>query len=83
MKLMVSIIKSVFAIFLLILLIFIPAIPGAVLWWFLKPAIFWEKFAWIITSMVVYIIIISFIAIFTLNQLRNEEDEETVDEDEE
>jgi hypothetical protein len=80
---MVSIIKSIFAIFLLILLIVIPAIPGAVLWWFLKPIMFWEKFAWVITSMVVYIIIISFIASFILNQLRNEEDEETVDKDEE
>jgi phage-related holin len=80
---MVSIIKSIFAIFLLIFLIVIPAIPGTVLWWFLKPIMFWEKFAWVITSMVVYIIIISFIARFILNQLRNEEDEETVDEDEE
>jgi hypothetical protein len=79
---MVGIIRSIFAIFLLILLIGTPAIPGAVLWWFLKPVMFWEKFVWVITSMVFYIIIISFIASFILNQLRNEEDEETVDEDE-
>ncbi len=80
---MVGIIRSIFGIFLLILLIVIPAIPGAVLWWFLKPVMFWEKFAWVITSMVVYIIITLFIAIFILNQLRNEEDEETADEDDE
>jgi hypothetical protein len=79
---MVAIIRSISAIFLLILLIVIPAIPGAVLWWFLKPVMFWEKFAWVITSMIVYIIIISFITSFILNQLRNKEDEETVDEDE-
>jgi MFS-type transporter involved in bile tolerance (Atg22 family) len=80
---MVGIIRSIFAIFLLILLIVIPAIPGAVLWWFLKPVMFWEKFAWVITSMVVYIIITLFIASFILNQLRDEEDEETADEDDE
>ena len=80
---MVGIIRSIFAIFLLILLIVIPAIPGAVLWWFLKPVMFWEKFAWVITSMVFYIIITLFIASFILNQLRNEEDEETADEDDE
>lgn len=80
---MVGIIRSISAIFLLILLIVIPAIPGAVLWWFLKPVMFWEKFAWVITSMIVYIIIISFIASFISNPIRNEEDEGTVDEDEE
>jgi MFS-type transporter involved in bile tolerance (Atg22 family) len=80
---MVGIIRSISAIFLLIFLIGIPAIPGAVLWWFLKPVMFWEKFAWVITSMVVYIIITLFIASFILNQLRDEEDEETADEDDE
>ena len=80
---MVGVIRSIFAIFLLILLIVVPAIPGAVLWWFLKPVMFWEKFAWVITSMVVYIIITLFIAGFILNQLRDEEDEETADEDDE
>jgi hypothetical protein len=73
---MVGIIRSISAIFLLILLIVIPAIPGEVLWWFLKPVMFWEKFAWVITSMIVYIIIISFIASFISNLIRNEEDEE-------
>ncbi len=80
---MVGIIRSISAIFLLILLIVVPAIPGAILWWFLKPVMFWEKFAWVITSMIVYIIIISFIASFISNPIRNEEDEGTVDEDEE
>lgn len=78
-----GIIKLISAIFLLILLIVIPAMPGAVLWWFLNPVLFWEKFAWVMTSMIIYIIIISFIARFALNQLRNDEDEENGDEDEE
>ncbi len=80
---MVGIIRSIAAIFLLILLIVIPAIPGAVLWWFLKPVMFWEKFAWVITSMIIYIIVISFTASFILGKMHNEEDEETYDEDEE
>jgi hypothetical protein len=82
MKLMVSIIRSI-SIFLLIFIIVIPAILGAVLWWFLKPVVFWEKFAWVITSMIVYIIMVLFISSFILNQLQNVESEETVDEDEE
>ena len=73
---MVKIIKSIFAIFLLILLIVIPAIPGAVLWWFLKPIMFWEKFAWVVTSMIFYIIIISFIISFILDSIYKEDMDE-------
>jgi hypothetical protein len=77
------IIKSISAIFVLILLIVIPALPGAVLWWFLNPVMFWEKFAWVITSMIVYMIVILYISSFILGRMHEEENENTYDEDEE
>ncbi len=80
---MTGIIKLIFSILIVILFIAIPAIPGAVLWWYLKPVMFWEKFAWVITAMTFYIIIISFIITFTLDRIYKEEDEEeTMDENE-
>jgi hypothetical protein len=81
---MTGIIKLIFSILIVILFIAIPAIPGAVLWWYLKPVMFWEKFAWVVTAMAFYIIIISFIITFTLDRIYKEEDEEeTMDENEE
>ncbi len=77
---MVSIIKLISSILIVIIFIAIPAIPGAVLWWFLKPVMFWEKFAWIVTSMVFYIIIIAFIISFMLDRIY---EKETADENEE
>ena len=73
-----------FLIFIVIFFIVIPAIPSAVLWWFLKPVMFWEKFAWIVTSMIFYVVIIAFIIGFILGGIYKEEgEEETVDENEE
>ncbi len=64
--------------------IVIPAIPGAVLWWYLKPVMFWEKFAWIVTSMMFYIIIFLFIISTISDRIYKEEgEEETTDENEE
>jgi membrane protein YdbS with pleckstrin-like domain len=64
--------------------IVIPAIPGAVLWWFLKPVMFWEKFAWVVTTMIFYVIIFLFIISFILARIYEKEgEEETMDENEE
>jgi len=38
----------------------IPAIPGAVLWFFLHPATFWQRLAWFLVSVILYIAILSF-----------------------
>lgn len=81
---MVSIIRLISLIFGVLFFIVIPAIPGAVLWWFLKPVIFWEKFAWVVTSMIFYVIIFLFIISFILDRIYKEEgEEETMDENEE
>jgi hypothetical protein len=53
-----------------------PAIPGAVLWWFLKPDMFWEKFAWIVTSMIFYVIILFYIVDFISDIIHKEDSEE-------
>jgi membrane protein YdbS with pleckstrin-like domain len=64
--------------------IVIPAIPGALLWWFLKPVMFWEKFACVVTTMIFYVIILLFIISFILDRIYKEEgEEETMDENEE
>jgi hypothetical protein len=77
---MASIIRSIFMILTLIFLIAIPAIPGAILWWFLKPVMFWEKFAWIVTSMVFYLTII-FLYVFIFNVIyKGESKKETINE---
>lgn len=73
---MTGIIKLISPILMVIFLIAIPAIPGAVLWWFLKPVMFWEKFAWVVTSMILYIIIISFIISFILDSIYKEDMDE-------
>ncbi len=81
---MFSIIRLISLIFGVLFFIVIPAIPGAVLWWFLKPVIFWEKFAWVVTSMIFYVIIFLFIISFILDRIYKEEgEEETMDENEE
>ena len=36
----------------------IPAIPGAVLWFFLHPATFWQKLAWFVVSLILYIVVL-------------------------
>jgi hypothetical protein len=54
---MASIIRLISLIFGVLIFIVIPAIPGAVLWWFLKSVMFWEKFAWVVTSMIFYVIL--------------------------
>ena len=36
----------------------IPAIPGAVLWFFLHPATFWQKLAWFVASLILYIVVL-------------------------
>jgi hypothetical protein len=54
------------------------------LWWFLKPVMFWEKFAWVVTTMIFYVIIFLFIISFILDRIYKEEGEEkTMDENEE
>ncbi len=81
---MTSIIRLIILILGLLFLIAIPAIPGAVLWWFLKPVMFWEKFAWVVTSMILYIIIFLFIISFRSDRIYKEDgEEETMDENEE
>ncbi len=76
-----GIIKLGSSIFIMIFFIIIPAIPGAVLWWYLRPVMFWEKFAWVVTSMLFYIIILAYIINFILHPRYKEEDEEeTIDE---
>jgi glucan phosphoethanolaminetransferase (alkaline phosphatase superfamily) len=79
-----GIIRLIFLILRVLFYIVLPAIPGAVLWWFLKPVMFWEKFAWVLTSMIIYVIIFLFIISFITNNIYEEEDEEeTWDENEE
>ena len=81
---MAGIIRLISAIFIAIFFILIPAIPGAVLWWFLKPVMFWEKFAWVVTSMIFYVMILAYIVYFISDRrYREEGEEETVDENEE
>jgi len=81
---MTSIIRLIILILGLLFLIVIPAIPGAVLWWFLKPVMFWEKFAWVVTSMILYIIIFLFTISFRSDRIYKEDgEEETMDENEE
>ncbi|MBE0524907.1 MAG: hypothetical protein IBX40_11320 [Methanosarcinales archaeon] len=75
-----SINRLILLIFGVLFYIVIPAIPGAVLWWFLKPVMFWEKFAWVVTSMMFYIIIFLFIISYILDMIYKEE---TIDENEE
>jgi hypothetical protein len=73
----------IFSILLVIFFIVIPAIPGAVLWWHLKPVLFWEKFAWVVTSMMFYIIIIAFIGRSMSDSIYKEGDEEEIMEEDE
>jgi uncharacterized protein YqhQ len=73
---MASIIRLISLIFGVLIFIVIPAIPGAVLWWFLKPVMFWEKFAWVVTSMIFYVIIFYFIISFIADRIYKEESEE-------
>ncbi len=81
---MTEIIKLISSILILIFFIAIPAIPGAVLWWYLKPVMFWEKFAWVITAMMFYVMILAYIIYFIFDMIYKEEDEEeTMDENEE
>ncbi len=75
-----SINRLILLIFGVLFYIVIPAIPGAVLWWFLKPVMFWEKFAWVVTSMMFYIIIFLFIISYISDMIYKEE---TIDENEE
>ncbi len=78
---MASITRLISGIFIVIFLFAIPAIPGAVLWWFLKPVMFWEKFAWVVTSMIFYLVIFSLIFSSTSDMMyEEEEEEETRDE---
>ncbi len=77
---MTGVIKLISSILILIFFIAIPAIPGAVLWWYLRSVMFWEKFAWVVTAMMFYIIIILFIIRFILHDIYKEY---TMDEDEE
>lgn len=73
---MVSIIRLISLIFRVLFFIVIPAIPGTVLWWFLKPVMFWEKFAWVVTTMIFYVIIFLFIISFILDRIYEEEGKE-------
>jgi len=41
---------------LTILFFVIPAIPGIVLWFFLSPNGFWEKYAWFVASAILYVL---------------------------
>jgi glucan phosphoethanolaminetransferase (alkaline phosphatase superfamily) len=79
---MASIIRLISLIVGVLFFIIIPAIPGAVLWWLLKPVMFWEKFAWVVTSMIFYVIIFLFIISFISDMIYKEEGEEE-DENEE
>ena len=36
----------------------IPAIPGIVLWFFLHPATFWQKLAWFVVSLILYVVML-------------------------
>jgi len=41
--------------FIVFVLIFvIPAVPGILLWFFLQPITFWQKLAWFIVSVIIY-----------------------------
>jgi len=41
--------------FLAFILIFVvPVIPGVLLWFFLQPITFWQKLAWFIVSVIIY-----------------------------
>jgi len=45
--------------FIVFLLIFVaPAIPGVLLWFFLQPATFWQKLAWVILSTIIYLYLV-------------------------
>ena len=39
-------------------LLAIPAIPGAVLWFFLHPVTFWEKLGWLMASLMAFIVVL-------------------------
>jgi membrane protein YdbS with pleckstrin-like domain len=81
---MAIIIRLISLVLGVVFLIVIPAIPGAVLWWFLKPVMFWEKFAWVVTSMILYLIILLFTISFRSDRIYKEEgEEETMDKNEE
>lgn len=78
---MAGIIKLSFSILILIFFVAIPAIPGAVLLWYLKPVMFWEKFAWVVTAMMFYVMILAYIIYFISYRIYKEGDEEeTMDE---
>ena len=43
---------------LVVVFLVIPAIPGIVLWFFLHPATFWQKLAWFVVSLILYIVVL-------------------------
>ena len=43
---------------LVVVFLVIPAIPGIVLWFFLHPATFWQKLAWFVMSIILYVVVL-------------------------
>jgi len=50
--------ESLEVVLLGVVLVIIPAIPGVVLWFFLQPATFWQKLAWFVVSLILYIVVL-------------------------
>jgi len=55
-------------------LLAIPAIPGAVLWFFLHPATFWEKFAWLAVSLIAYFMLLGQVMLYLAKRALEEDD---------
>ena len=45
-------------IIILVVILFIPAIPGIVLWYWLVPVTFWQKLATLVVSCVFYVLLL-------------------------
>ena len=51
----------------------IPAIPGAVLWFFLHPATFWERLAWLTVSLIAYCMLLGLEMLYFAEKAINDE----------
>jgi len=49
--------EPVLVVLAVLIILLIPATPSVVLWFFLCPATFWQKLAWLVVSSVLYYIL--------------------------
>ena len=55
-------------------LLAIAATPGVVLWFFLHPATFWEKFAWLAVSLIAYFMLLGQVMLYLAKRALEEDD---------